>query len=157
MIPTRLGVKYKEGTVVGFNSRTGSILVLANSAVFVNPCVPSDFLQVSAESLKSFPEGYKWPTAHDFYSLGFNDDWTLETPKCKYVFNVVGQLAILPNDCAQFFLTSSTDTGAFNECLQYRYQFVKTSNTLYARLRLYRTAYSDGYLIPVYYINGNNV
>ena len=157
MIPTRLGAKYKEGTVVGFNSRTGSILVFADSSVFVPTYDQSDFLQVSAESLKSFPEGYKWPTAHDFYSLGFNDDWTSETSECKYVFNVVGQLAILPNDSAQFFLTSSTDTGAFNECLQYRYQFVKTSNTLYARLSLYGAAYSDGYLIPVYYINGNNV
>ena len=156
MIPTRLGAKYNGGTVVGFNSRTGSILVLANSAVFVNRCFPGDFLQVSADSLKSFPEGYQWPTVHDFYSLGFNDDWTLETPKCKYVFNVVGQLAILPNASSQVFLTSSTDAESFNECLQYRYQVVKTSNTLYARLSLYGAAYSDGYLIPVYYINGDN-
>ena len=146
MIPTRLGVKYKEGTVVGFNSRTGSILVFADSSVFVPTYDQSDFLQVSADSLKSFPEGYKWPTAHDFYSLGFNEDWN--SPPFVNRHNVD------KNDGLRLVTRSIKSNSSFIS-LQF-YCHMVNFHKKFGRVGVYNRNVNCGVLNPVYYINGAN-
>ena len=157
MIPTRLGAKYKEGTVVGFNSRTGSILVFANSFVVVDYFRHRQFTSVQEESLKSFPEGYKWPTEHDFYSLGVTNELT-PSPLFNYARKLIRHLIEFRTRIwfRNFYLVScSTRLGSENTVLYFQCKVV-WEPTETVGCDFFMAVYNNGNLIPVYYINGAN-
>ena len=157
MIPTRLGAKYKEGTVVGFNSRTGSILVFANSVVVVDHFYHCQFTSVQEESLKSFPEGYKWPTEHDFYSLGVSNELK-PSPLFNYTRKLIRPLINFRTKTwfRYFYLVScSTRLNSENTMLYFQCG-VAWEPTETVGCDFFRSSYNNGNLIPVYYINGAN-
>ena len=155
MIPTRLGAKYNRGTVVGFNSRTGSILVFANSFVVVDHFYHCQFTSVQEESLKSFPEGYKWPTVHDFYSLGVTNELT-PSPLFDYTRKLIRSLIEFRSDTQfqHFYLVScSTRLGSENTMLYFQCG-VAWEPTETVGCDFFSSLHNNGNLIPVFYING---
>ena len=66
MTPTRFNQQYNGGTVVGFNSSTGSVIIFSNKFVN-NPSVTllrTELAQL--DTLRNYPEGYKWPSLQTF-------------------------------------------------------------------------------------------
>ena len=158
MIPTRLNQQFNRGTVVGFDLRTGSVLVMANSAVSV-PSYPDHlFESIQRLTLENYPRGYKWPTQLDFRSLisPSDSEWVpvmsghfrqhlfrlnfVTTPRSSYYIN--------------YLVTSSTKVNSETGIIRYWIVGIKSSDDLYAQMDNYFI--NSGMLIPVLYINGEN-
>ena len=66
MTPTRFNQQYKGGTVVGFDSSTGSVIIFSNSYVNTPSATLLSFEQAQKATLRDYPKGYKWPSVQTF-------------------------------------------------------------------------------------------
>ena len=66
MIPTRFNQQYKGGTVVGFNSSAGSVIIFSNNCVNTPSATLLSFDQAQKDTLRDYPKGYKWPSVQTF-------------------------------------------------------------------------------------------
>lgn len=66
LIPTRFNQQYKGGTVVGFDSSTGSVIIFSNNCVNDLSATLLSFEQAQLDTLRDYPKGYKWPSVQTF-------------------------------------------------------------------------------------------
>ena len=155
MIPTRLGTKFKDGVVAGFNRKTGSVLVFANSLTHVSRFKQQDFELVKTTSLEKFPTGYTWPTHHDFESLSVTIPLSLST---TFVYILPAILNYhYPVDRYLYLLTCSHATirNDVRYCLC-SIDLLHIEHDIYVNYGFYNYKCNSGHLIPVFYINGVN-
>lgn len=152
MIPTRLGAHYNSGTVVGFNSYTGSLIVMANTATSVRSFDYIQIQSVKQSTLKNYPSGYVWPSLIDFQSLGVELTDPI-SPVNTYVLAIVKKCKILDSMGQCFLLTDyvSSSTGKFFHSIC-QICSVKVS----ASIGTYAFGWNYGHLLPVFHINGEN-
>lgn len=153
MILTRLGAQYNSGTVVGFNSSTGSVIIIANTAILVQSFDYIQFQLVKQSTLKDYPSGYVWPSLNDFWTLGVD----LQEPKLfenKYVLVIIKKCKILDNMERCFLLTNyaSSSKGKFSHSICQ----ILAGSKVTAHIGSYRFGWNYGHLLPVLYINGEN-
>lgn len=155
MIPTRLNQSYNNGTVMGFNSRTGSILVFANSTVYVPVYSHDSFDVVRSDSLKNFPKGYQWPTIHDFYSVGTR----LSKGQLSFnlsFFTLIDRLNLPRSSSYEYFLTCNFEQYDHDNIYGYFMCMFYLVDRQTALIRSVSYRFNDGHLLPVYYITGSN-
>lgn len=152
MIPTRLGSQYNSGTVVGFSSSTGSLIVMANTATSVQSFDYIQFQSVKQATLKNYPSGYVWPSLIDFQSLGV--DLKEMSPVNTYVLAIIKKCKILDSMDRCFLLTDyvSSSRGKFFHSICQIFS-VDVSG---AHVGTYGFGWNYGHLLPVFHINGEN-
>lgn len=157
MIPTRLNQHYNSGTVVGFNSSTGSVLVMANSTVSVPRYPGYHFTAIQQSTLANYPSGYKWPSLLDFCSLRCNR--TLNSHSVlndNYFREKLNRLSSQDNVLDRYLVTSDVKESALC-CGRYYYNLVEVfERNCYSRIAHVACSHNNGWLIPVLYINGEN-
>ena len=160
VIPTRLGVSYKTGTVVGFNPNTGSVLVFANRFVDIHNFEHHEFPTVRDESLKHYPDGFQWPSKSDFQHLGipFHPPLIRVGLYIEKVLNRARLTSLQPQwPCYLVSRTSvRVSSNEHNYVLCRIVYFVENNFRIFARLGTYTCDMNNGLLLPVYYITGNN-
>lgn len=65
MIPTRLQQRFNNGIVVGFNSTTGSVIVVNDYYASITGLTVKNMNQQIQDSLAQFEPGYTWPSIQD--------------------------------------------------------------------------------------------
>ena len=157
MIPTRLGTKFKDGVVAGFNRNTGSVLVFANSLTHVPRFKHQDFETVKTTSLEEFPPGYTWPTQHDFESLSVTSPLSLSTTFVYILPAILNFNYRYPVDRYLYLLTCSHSIirNEVRYCLC-SIDLPHIEHNIYVNYGFYNHNCNGGHLIPVLYINGVN-
>ena len=151
MIPTRLGAQYNSGTVVGFSSSTGSLIVMANTATSVQSFDYIQFQSVKQATLKNYPSGYVWPSLIDFQSLGV--DLKEMSPVNTYVLAIIKKCKIF-DSMEQCFLLTDYVSSARGKFFHSICQIFSVEVSAY--IGTYGFGWNYGHLLPVFHINGEN-
>lgn len=170
MIPTRLNQKFHHGTVSGFNRTTGSLVIFSNTAYYSDSTNAAQFLQHYNESTREFPEGYKWPTEIDFQHLlgAFVKDNTVVDGE---IYELELAIPTLPDSFKSYVQqllgnrSSYSTWVVFDKHFKYRscHSFIEVIisegfGEFLCEFDHYTSRVSrDGYLVPVFCINGANV
>lgn len=161
MIPTRLGQQFNTGTVLGFNSRSGSIMIFSNTLTRVDWHEYKDQEQVYANALALYPVGYMCPSKEDFLALTNVDDFVTDVfLDVKYLHHITAHLTNCKllgqhQKYPSFLLTRPDASINKYDCFIHFYVF-EDNRKLFAEFYEYKSSKDYGTLIPVLKINGEN-
>ena len=157
MIPTRLNQQFNRGTVVGFDSNTGSIVVIANTALAVKQYDCDNASTVFAAALTEFPGGYVVPTSRDFNVI------VKSAARRTLTLTDIAHRVFERQSCIRrrmfMHLITSDPHVVQQKCVEFRQMFVNRidNNTTTLTYVLVSERSSYGYLIPFLKINGSNL
>lgn len=157
MIPTRIGSQYNDGTVVGFNSATGSVVVFANTKTRVSEFFLKDFDNVQANTLQDYPNGYRWPAGGDFNCVvDIGEISTAEMRKVSQMFAFY-MCRWFSNYDFVFLLTSEYNREGRSGFVDIMFSRIINDNTWTCKKSVLNANSNYGWLIPVFEINGTTI
>ena len=151
MIPTRVRQQYKEGSLMGFNPKTGKLLIVANRSTYIEYYLPHERDQVYQQSLANYPQGCSQPTVDDFKAIKIQD-----IVRCIAVSGCALSNVRHRQEDFAWFVTCNV-VGRKSKPL-YRLVVINNYSSEVGQVKLFSTdaASNDGYLCPVLRINGSN-
>ena len=145
-LPTRIGQQFNEGSVVGFNTRSGCVIVCANHSLLLRSEIHPVTTLSHSESLESFPTGYSWPLITDF------DRW--ETISCSIdYFCLLEHLTKVFSGRSWARLAVQLPNGTFSFD---SYRIILVSLEHKTSVVVDYTDVIHGRLVPVFKLNGAN-
>ena len=150
MIPTRLGQKYKGGSLVGFDKSKSKLLVASNTVKYISSYLYHDVDNVRTLSLLDYPEGYQWPSVNDFNVIDPTYSFY-----CAQMFNrfLCTNQAILRNHEHVWFVTNQLYTS--DDKMFTSYMIVGLCVTQHI-IEVHSDSFyenNDGYLCPVLFVS----
>ena len=150
--PTRFNQQYNGGTVVGFNSSTGSVIIFSNKCVN-NPSVTLLSTELAQlDTLRNYPEGYKRLTVQTFNCVLESGRVATHTAINSVTREFSTYLIKMFRDFGCILLSTSnyTNYGIVNV------KFLKGNDTsVWCTLSSLELSVNFEVLIPVFEYNGN--
>lgn len=146
-LPTRVGQQCNGGTVVGFNTQSGSVIVCANYSLLLSGTTHPATTLSYRETLESFPAGYEWPLITDFVN------W--QTTRCSIDYGcLIAHLKKVFNGRSWARLAVQLPDKSLNFD-SFRILLVSLDHKTSASILDY-TAIIHGRLVPVFKLTGDN-
>ena len=141
MIPTRLHQPFKNGVVLGFNRESGSVIVVTNHYTIASFDLSN--IEQTIEQSSNLEHGYGWPTISDCEAIAI-----------EFLTRVFKEQSSL-----HYYLVSRTIVSVYGDVLKMIQLAIHKSysNTSFEIMQvLVPSTGSNGIVLPVLYINGNN-